>query len=151
MSRFVDPELDPEYAATTLIDGSTWASVDAYVKSGGDLHKGMLQRFAQNLHLQPKIRDQLSHQAQTSAAPAGLFEWLWGQFRPMQDAEIANMLPGVASHVLPSAVATFKRCQPFVGTTRGVALANMHGHRLSMGATYADDVERLLNVFVLDP
>ena len=145
-----------------LIDGREWQSVFAYVSQHDTrqhaLHRAMLHKFCQNVHLQANLDDGdgaitacqgLAHDLQ------GCVRYLCEELLPYNNERLQPLLFAIEPGYLPATIknavtSVFHRAQPFIGATRALTMARMHLQKLTMGCTFEDAQESLLKSFLLD-
>lgn len=154
-SCWCDPQLSPDFQHSEglLIDGKLWPSVADYVNAGGDFYNGMLQKLAQNLHLQSLLAVQLQHwqqQLPMNVVYFQCFNWLYSEFCPRsgQDIfELVHCLVTCNAHVQNHTIEFYRRSQPFVGATCSLALTKLFCQKLIYGCTFSDDIEQALKIY----
>ena len=147
-----------------LIDGRAWSSVSQYVAHQHDtrqpaLHRAMLHKFCQNVHLQQNLFDLgkalVALAEHGGDVPPDCVRWLYSELRPHTDEQVHHMLfakeTGFMQDAVRAAVAAmFRRSQPFLGATRAHTLARMLLQKLTLQCTFDAQQEALLQSFMLE-
>lgn len=137
-----------------LIDGDEWPTVSDFVKSGkGDLFRGMLYKFCQNIHLQCIFTGAVKLIIDRKDSEIiECFKYLHDQFRHYTDDDLRAILPDKMNletdDIYLKRVKYFRSCQPFLGRDKAIFISTIYGNKLLHHCTYDPPIESLLRSFL---